>query len=146
MSTMTDLTTLLHQLNQHARTADLIIKTIVIPENINSAGQAHCQEYLERAMDYTMKVGYTFNSIAEQHPHDLGTQDIRTASAKQGCLLKQIKALSILMGEDSSPAQTLLSSLLHQPSNSPTEQAHPTNQLPIQPVLRHGLHTMHPSG
>jgi hypothetical protein len=97
--TMAGLATLLTQLNQHAHSMENIVKAIYIPENITHAGQAHCKEYLGRALDHMIKVGDTFSSISEQHPQDLNTHDIRTASARQDRLIAQFRALTAALWE-----------------------------------------------
>jgi hypothetical protein len=76
-----------------------IVKAIHIPENITHAGQAHCKEYLGRALDHMIKVGDTFCSISEQHPQDLNTHDVRTASAKQDRLIAQFRSLTAALWE-----------------------------------------------
>jgi hypothetical protein len=60
---MSDLATLLTQHFQHAHNMDNIIKAIYIPENITHAGQAHCKEYLGRALDHMIKMGDTFRTL-----------------------------------------------------------------------------------
>ena len=96
---MTDLATLLTQLNQHTHRMENIVKAIHIPENITHAGQAHCKEYLDKAMDHMIKVGDTFCSISEQHPQDLNTHDAQNASAKQDSLVAQFRALTAALWE-----------------------------------------------
>ena len=96
---MTDLATLLTQLNQHAHSMENIVKAIHIPENITHAGLAHCKEYLGLALDHMIKVGDAFRAISEQHPQDLNTHDVRTASAKQDCLIVQFRALTTTLWE-----------------------------------------------
>jgi hypothetical protein len=91
---MTDLATLLTQLNQHAQSMENIVKAIYIPDNIAQAGQSHCKEYLDKALNHMIKVGDTFCSIAEQHQQDLNTHDVRTASAKQEHLVAQFRTLT----------------------------------------------------
>jgi hypothetical protein len=78
---------------------EIIIIAIHIPENITHAGQAHCKEYLGRALDHMIKVGDAFCSISEQHPQDLNTHDVRNASAKQDCLIAQFRALTAALWE-----------------------------------------------
>jgi hypothetical protein len=80
---MADLATLLTQLNQHAHIMENIIKAIHISENITHAGQAHCKEYLGRALDHMIKMGDTFRSISEQHPQDLNTHDAQFRPSPQ---------------------------------------------------------------
>jgi hypothetical protein len=99
---MADLATLLTQLNRNAYIMDNIINATYIPENITHAGLAHCKEYLDKALDHMIKMGDSFRSIAEQHPQDLNTHDVRTASAKQDHLIAQFKALATTLWERAS--------------------------------------------
>ena len=73
---MTDLATLLTQLNRNAHIMENIINAIHIPHNINQAGLAHCKEYMGRALDHMIKMGDAFRAISKQHPQDLNTHDV----------------------------------------------------------------------
>ena len=96
---MTDLATLLTQLNRNARIMENITNAIHIPNNINQAGLAHCKEYLSRALDHMILVGDAFRSISKQHPQDLDTHNVRAASAKQDRLAAQFRALTTTLRE-----------------------------------------------
>jgi hypothetical protein len=96
---MTDLATLLTQLNRNARIMKNIINAIHIPNNIKQAGLAHCKEYLSRALDHMILVGDAFRSISKQHPQALDTHDVQAASAKQDRLAAQFGALTATLRE-----------------------------------------------
>ena len=40
-----------------------IVRAIHIPEPITQTGHSHCKEYLDKAMEYMIKMGDTFGSI-----------------------------------------------------------------------------------
>jgi hypothetical protein len=101
--TMTDLATFLTQLYRHAHSMENIVKAIYIPDNITQAGHSHCKEYLDKALEHMIIMGDTFGSISAQHPQDLLTQDVQTASASFSV---QDPDRS-LVGEDTGPPPAL---------------------------------------
>jgi hypothetical protein len=128
-----DLATLLNQLYQHVHIMDNILKATYIPTNITDAGQAHCKEYLGRALDHMIKMGGAFRSISVQHPQDLDTHEVMAASAKQELLLAQFTALTTTLGERTQARPKHSINTISYSSNSP-QQSLPNNQMD-QPSL-----------
>ena len=96
---MADLSTLLNQFFQHAHSMENIVRAIHIPEPITQTGHSHCKEYLDKAMEYMIKMGDTFGSILSQHPHNLQTPEVQSAASKQDHLISQFRSLSTVLWE-----------------------------------------------